>query len=178
MASVPGRRGTLRHLWAPWRMGYVTTVTEQSKSCIFCDKPAANDDEANLILYRGDSVFIMMNAFPYNSGHLLVAPYRHISDPLEMAPDESGELLYGVRVGMTALNGALRPEGYNIGANIGKVSGAGYADHLHLHIVPRWSGDTNFMAVAAETRVVPESLRDTYQRLKKALDQQQDGSGE
>jgi len=167
----------VRHLWAPWRMGYVTTATGQSKGCIFCDKPAANDDESNQILYRGDSVFIMMNAFPYNSGHLLVAPYRHISDPLEMTPQESSELLYGVRVGMTALNGALRPEGYNIGVNIGKVSGAGYADHLHLHLVPRWAGDTNFMAVAAETRVVPETLHDTYRRLKKAMDQQQDGSG-
>ncbi|MGD0111009.1 MAG: HIT domain-containing protein [Armatimonadota bacterium] len=167
----------MRHLWAPWRMGYVTTATGQSKGCIFCDKPAANDDESNQILYRGDSVFIMMNAFPYNSGHLLVAPYRHISDPLEMTPQESSELLYGVRVGMTALNGALRPEGYNIGVNIGKVSGAGYADHLHLHLVPRWAGDTNFMAVAAETRVVPETLHDTYRRLKKAMDQQQNASG-
>jgi ATP adenylyltransferase len=159
-------------------MGYVTTATGQSKGCIFCDKPAANDDEANLILYRGDAVFIMMNAFPYNSGHLLIAPYRHLADPLAMTPQESGELLYAIRVGVTALTGALRPEGYNIGANIGKVSGAGYADHLHLHLVPRWAGDTNFMAVAAETRVVPETLHDTFRRLQKALKEAQDGSGE
>jgi len=163
----------LQHLWAPWRMGYVTTATEQPKGCIFCDKPAAADDEANQILHRGDLAFVMLNAFPYNSGHLLIAPYRHLSNPLHLTPQESSELLYSIRVAITALNGALRPEGYNIGANIGKVSGAGYADHLHVHVVPRWSGDTNFMAVTAETRIVPESLEASFRRLKRALEEQQ-----
>lgn len=155
------------HLWAPWRMGYVTTG--QPKGCIFCDKPAAGDDEANHILHRGDLVFIMLNAFPYNSGHVLIAPFRHISNPLDLTPQESSELLYGIRLAINALDAALKPEGYNIGANIGKVAGAGYADHMHLHVVPRWSGDTNFMAVAAGTRIVPESLDDSYRRLKQAL---------
>ena len=153
-------------------MGYVTSATEQPKGCIFCDKPAAADDEANQILHRGDLVFIMLNAFPYNSGHLLVAPYRHISNLLDLTPQESSELLYSIRLAITALDGAFKPEGYNIGANIGKVSGAGYAEHLHLHVVPRWSGDTNFMSVTAGTRIVPESLMDSYRRLKKALAQQ------
>jgi len=160
----------VNHLWAPWRMRYVTT--EQPQGCIFCNKPAAGDDEANQILHRGDLIFIMLNAFPYNSGHLLVAPYRHISNPLDLQPQESSELLYGIRLAISALDAALKPEGYNIGANIGKVSGAGFADHMHLHVVPRWSGDTNFMATTADTRIVPESLEDSYARLKKALEQQ------
>jgi ATP adenylyltransferase len=148
------------HLWAPWRMSYVSA--EQPGGCIFCSKPASPDgDEANQIVYRGDLVFIMLNAFPYNSGHLLVAPFRHVADPLDLDPQESSELLYSIRVAITALKTTLRPEGFNIGANFGRVAGAGYADHLHL-----------FMAVAANTRVVPEALADTYRRLKDALAQQ------
>ena len=155
------------HLWAPWRMGYVTA--EQPEGCIFCAKPAAGDDEANQILYRGDLVFIMLNAFPYNAGHLLIAPFRHLADPLAMTPQESSELLYGIRIAIEALRACLEPEGLNIGINVGQVAGAGYADHLHVHVVPRWSGDTNFMAVTADTRVVPEALADTYRRLREAL---------
>jgi len=159
----------VEHLWAPWRMSYVSA--DQPEGCIFCTKPAAGADEANQILHRGDLVFIMLNAFPYNSGHLLVAPFRHLAAPLELTPQESSELLYGIRLAIVSLNASLRPEGLNIGANVGRVAGAGYADHLHVHVVPRWTGDTNFMAVAAHTRVVPESLADTYRRLKQALEQ-------
>jgi len=162
------------HLWAPWRMGYVTA--EGSRDCIFCEKPQGGDDEANRILHRGDLVFIMLNMFPYNSGHLLVAPFRHVSNPLELDPQESSELLYNIRIAIETLNAALKPEGFNIGLNIGKVAGAGFADHLHVHVVPRWTGDTNFMAVAANTRVVPESLADSYRRLKRALAQHQGAS--
>jgi len=150
-------------------MGYVTG--DEPKGCIFCSKPAAGDDEGNQILHRGDLTFLMLNAFPYNSGHLLVAPLRHVADPLEMTPQESSELLYGIRVAMETLRACLRPEGFNIGLNIGRAAGAGYAEHLHVHVVPRWPGDTNFMAVAANTRVVPEALPDTYLRLKHALAQ-------
>jgi len=155
------------HLWAPWRMGYV--AAEQPEGCIFCTKPAAGDDEGNQILYRGDTIFLMLNAFPYNTGHLMVAPYRHLGEPLEMAPQESSELLYGIRLAIEALTAALKPHGFNIGMNVGHVAGAGYADHIHVHVVPRWSGDTNFMAVTANTRVVPESLGSTFRRLKEAL---------
>ncbi len=157
----------MQHLWAPWRMSYVSG--EQPEGCIFCTKPAAGDDEGSQILHRGDVVFIMLNAFPYNSGHMLIAPFRHLADPLEMTPQESSELLYGIRLAMTALREVLRPEGFNIGANIGRVAGAGYAGHVHVHVVPRWTGDTNFMAVAANTRVVPEALADSYRRLRRAL---------
>ena len=155
------------HLWAPWRMGYVTA--EQPEGCIFCTKSAADEDEANQILYRGDLVFIMLNVFPYNAGHLMIAPFRHVGEPLELSPQESSELLYGIRIGIEVLRESLSPEGFNIGMNIGHVAGAGYAEHLHVHIVPRWSGDTNFMAITADTRVVPEALADTYRRLKEAI---------
>lgn len=160
------------HLWAPWRMGYVSA--EQPEGCIFCTKPAAGDDEANQILHRGDLVFIMLNAFPYNSGHLMIAPFRHVGDPLEMEPQESSELLYGIRIAIEVLRESLSPDGFNVGMNVGRVAGAGYADHLHVHVVPRWSGDTNFMAIMADTRIVPEALADTYHRLKEALDRRED----
>jgi len=149
-------------------MGYVSA--EQPKGCIFCTKPAAGDDEANQILHRGDLVFIMLNAFPYNSGHLMIAPFRHIGDPLELEPQESSELLYSIRIAIEVLQDSLAPEGINIGMNVGRAAGAGYADHLHVHVVPRWSGDTNFMAITADTRVVPEALADSYRKLKQALD--------
>ena len=159
------------HLWAPWRMGYVSA--EQPEGCIFCTKPAAGDDEANQILHRGDLVFIMLNAFPYNSGHLMIAPFRHVGDPLEMEAQESSELLYGIRIAFEVLRESLSPDGFNVGMNVGRVAGAGYADHLHVHVVPRWSGDTNFMAIMADTRIVPEALADTYRRLKEALDRRE-----
>jgi ATP adenylyltransferase len=157
----------VEHLWAPWRIGYVSA--EQPEGCIFCTKPAAGDDEANQIVHRGDLACIMLNAYPYNTGHLMVAPYRHVADPLELAPQESSELLYCIRIAMEILQAAFSPEGFNIGMNVGQVAGAGYAEHAHVHVVPRWSGDTNFMAVTADTRVVPEALADTYRRLKEAL---------
>ena len=153
-------------------MGYVSA--EQPEGCIFCTKPAAGDDEANQILHRGDLVFIMLNAFPYNSGHLMIAPFRHVGDPLEMEPQESSELLYGIRIAIEVLRESLSPDGFNVGMNVGRVAGAGYADHLHVHVVPRWSGDTNFMAIMADTRIVPEALADTYHRLKEALDRRED----
>lgn len=164
------------HLWAPWRMGYVSA--EQPEGCIFCSKPARPEaDEENQILHRGDLVFIMLNVFPYNAGHLMVAPYRHVADPLEMAPQESSELLYGIRIALEVLKEAFKAEGFNVGMNVGQVAGAGYADHLHVHVVPRWAGDTNFMAVTADTRVVPQALASTYRQLKEALASRLEGEG-
>ncbi len=157
----------MEHLWAPWRIRYVSA--EQPEGCIFCTKPAAGDDEANQILHRGDFVCIMLNAYPYNTGHLMIAPYRHVGEPLDLTPQESSELMYCVRIAMEILRASFAPEGFNIGMNVGQVAGAGYADHLHVHVVPRWTGDTNFMAVVADTRVVPEALADSYGKLKDAL---------
>lgn len=163
----------MERLWAPWRMTYVTG--EKPQGCIFCEKPAQSDDEG-WIIYRGEYIFVMLNAFPYNTGHLLIAPYRHVGDPLALEPQESAELLYGIRVGMESLQACFTPEGYNIGMNVGQVAGAGVADHLHLHLVPRWAGDTNFMAVTASCRVVPEALDETYRKLKQAAQRLASGS--
>jgi ATP adenylyltransferase len=157
-------------------MGYVSA--EQPRGCIFCTKPAAGDDAANQILYRGDLVYIMLNTFPYNTGHVMVAPYRHVADPLGLEPQESSETLYAIRVALEILRDGFSPAGFNIGMNVGHVAGAGYADHLHVHIVPRWEGDTNFMAVTADTRVVPEALADTYRRLKESLQKRRESSDE
>ncbi len=150
---------------------------EQPEGCIFCVLPAAGDDEAHHIVHRGDAVFLMLNRYPYNTGHLMVAPYRHVADPLEMTPQESSELLYGIRIAVEALRIAYRPEGFNIGANVGRCAGAGYAGHLHVHVVPRWTGDTNFMAVSAETRIVPEDISETYRRIKEALREREKDRG-
>lgn len=158
----------MEHLWAPWRMGYVSA--EKPEGCIFCTKPAAGSDEENQILYRGDLMCILLNTYPYNTGHVMVAPLRHVADPLELSPQESSELLYGIRVAVEVLRASLHPEGFNIGVNLGNVAGAGYAEHLHVHVVPRWRGDTNFMAVTADTRVVPEALADTYRKLRDAVE--------
>lgn len=166
----------MEHLWAPWRIGYVSA--EQPKGCIFCTKPAAGDDAANQILYRGDLVYIMLNTFPYNTGHIMVAPYRHVGDPLQLEPQESSETLYTIRVALEILEDAFSPAGFNVGMNIGHVAGAGYAEHLHVHVVPRWDGDTNFMAVTADTRVVPEALADTYRRLKESLQKRSETTAE
>jgi ATP adenylyltransferase len=152
-------------------MDYVSA--EQPEGCIFCTKPAAGDDEDNQILHRGDNVFIMLNAFPYNTGHLMVAPFRHVGDPLDMMPEESSELMYGARIAIEVLRASFSPEGFNLGMNVGRVAGAGYAEHVHIHVVPRWSGDTNFMAVISDTRVVPEALTETYRRLKEAVDERE-----
>jgi ATP adenylyltransferase len=158
-------------------MGYVSA--EQPEGCIFCAKPAAGEDEANQILYRGDLIFIMLNTFPYNAGHLMVAPFRHVGDPLEMTPQESSELLYGIRIAIEALRESLSAEGFNIGINAGECAGAGYAEHVHVHVVPRWAGDTNFMAVTANTRVVPEALAETYRRISEAMSRREhDAEGE
>ena len=156
----------MEHLWAPWRMAYVGV--EQPPGCIFCVKPGEDRDVENCILHRGKHAFVMLNAFPYNSGHLLIAPYRHTADLGELTGEEALEMMQLAQQGIAALGRAFRPDGHNLGMNLGRVAGAGIADHLHLHIVPRWNGDNNFMTVVADTRVLPEALADSYQKLREA----------
>ena len=158
----------MERLWAPWRVDYITA--DQGKGCIFCTKPAQNRDEENLILKRGDLAFIMLNAFPYNNGHLMVAPYRHVGDISDLTDEEMLDLMRLVRFGKEVLSSAIHPDGFNIGINLGRVAGAGIADHIHVHVVPRWNGDTNFMPVIADTKVMPQALRATYAQLQEALD--------
>ena len=155
------------HLWAPWRLAYIKG--EKEEGCIFCNRLARHDDENDLILHRGEASFVILNAFPYNNGHLMVVPFVHTSD-MEQVPDATlAEMNQLLKRSMRALKAALGPQGFNIGWNIGRVAGAGVEDHVHEHVVPRWNGDTNFMPVLADTTVMPETLQATYKTLKAAF---------
>lgn len=158
----------MEYIWAPWRMQYI--LMEKEKGCIFCDKPKEGKDSANLILYRGGKNFIMLNSFPYNPGHSMVAPYRHVAHLDELSAEELAEHFQIVASVLKILREALKPDGFNMGINDGKIAGAGVAGHVHTHIVPRWRGDTNFMPVIADTRVIPEALTSTYAKLKEKMD--------
>ncbi len=156
----------MNKLWAPWRMKYITeSVVKQPEGCIFCTKPKESCDKENLILYRGEHAFVMMNAFPYNNGHLMVVPRRHLSELSGLGRDEHAELSEMLRVAVGLLGAAYKAQGYNVGINLGQVAGAGIADHLHWHVVPRWNGDTNFMPVLGDTKVISQSLEDAYDAL-------------
>lgn len=161
--------GLMEYLWAPWRMAYVQSAT--ASDCILCQKPGEDNDEVNLILYRGLYNFIILNAFPYNPGHLMIAPYRHTADLQDLRDEEAKEHLDIIKKGLELLKEVMEPAGFNIGLNLGRVAGAGIADHLHTHIVPRWGGDTNFMPVLSDTKVVPEALTATYRKLRTTLQQ-------
>ena len=151
-------------LWAPWRMDYIKSPRE--KGCIFCDKPAADDDRESLLLYRGNASYVLMNLYPYNNGHLMIAPYEHKADPSKVSSDTRSEMMDLVDRSMEIMKAVMSPQGFNFGANIGEAGGAGIADHLHYHLVPRWSGDTNFMPVLGHTKTVVEGLKETYDSLK------------
>jgi ATP adenylyltransferase len=158
-------------LWAPWRMSYVEkpSTGRADSQDIFLDLPAQNEDEKNFILIRGDSAFAVLNAFPYASGHLLVAPYRQVSELTDLDDAELLEIQKMIGKCILAVRKAFNPDGFNIGVNMGRSAGAGIPQHIHWHIVPRWHGDSNFMSVVANTRVLPQSLPDTYRRLKELV---------
>ncbi|MBC7287291.1 MAG: HIT domain-containing protein [Armatimonadetes bacterium] len=152
----------MERLWAPWRMEYVSA--EAQSGCIFCR--ARDDCEWPGVIFRGRCALVMLNAYPYNSGHLLVVPHAHVPNITDLGDDDLGYLAVLTKASVKALERALRPAGFNVGMNIGAPAGAGIAEHVHMHIVPRWVGDTNFMTVLAETRVVPEALQACEARLK------------
>jgi ATP adenylyltransferase len=154
----------MKVLWAPWRMAYIKNARKPAK-CIFCVKPKERRDARNLLLHRGRHGFVMMNLFPYNSGHLLVAPSAHVKSLEQLSDEVALDLLALTNLSLKVLQAEIKPEGFNIGVNLGRVSGAGIEGHVHLHIVPRWNGDTNFMPLFAETRVMPEHLQATYRKL-------------
>jgi ATP adenylyltransferase len=155
-------------IWAPWRGEYVTAA-EKKTGCVFCAKFAADRDEENLILHRGERIAIRMNHFPYNNGHIMLLPFRHLADYELLTAEETAEMTGLKRAAVLALKKALNPEGFNIGMNVGSAAGAGIAEHLHEHIVPRWKGDTNFMPVIGETKVMPEHMIKTYNKIKVCL---------
>jgi ATP adenylyltransferase len=159
-----------RILWAPWRISYIESAATSSDGCIFCVKPKEEKDEENLIVYRGRLCFVMLNRYPYNNGHLMVAPYSHKASLEELTEDEMYELISIVRMCILWLKYAYKPHGFNIGLNIGRAAGAGFDKHIHVHVVPRWEGDTNFMPVLSDVKVISEALRQTYLRIKDAID--------
>jgi ATP adenylyltransferase len=154
-----------RQLWAPWRLEYVASADEDG--CVFC-RALESDDEASLVVRRGERAFVLLNKFPYASGHLMVAPMRHVGDFGELEPEEAAQIHRLAAQGIAALKDTYRPDGFNLGWNLGRVAGAGVVDHVHLHIVPRWSGDTNFMPVLADVKVLPEHLAVSRTRLAQA----------
>ncbi len=155
-------------LWATWRMPYITKV-EAVKGCIFCDKPKEDKDRENLILHRGESCFTIMNLYPYNNGHIMIIPYRHVSDITLLSSAETGEMMDLLKFFVSVIKKVMNPEAFNSGINMGRPAGAGIADHLHMHLVPRWTGDTNFMPVLGDTRVISEHISDTYDKLLEAV---------
>ena len=159
----------MRYIFAPWRIEYIKM--EKPEGCIFCILPEERRDEENLILYRGKHAFVIMNNYPYNPGHVMVAPYRHVANLEDLSNEEWNEIHQLVKIMIGAIRKAMNPHGFNIGINLGRVAGAGVEGHIHVHIVPRWNGDTNFMPVIGDTKVIPQALRDTYAELKKALDE-------
>jgi ATP adenylyltransferase len=156
------------HLWSPWRYKYIQG-TDSSGVCIFCQKASEERDAENLIIHRGAHNFLILNLFPYTTGHLMVAPYRHVA-MLDAAPDETAiEMMLLAKTAQRHLSEIYRPHGFNLGMNLGESAGAGIAGHIHLHVLPRWTGDGNFMSTVGETRVMPEELPETFRKLRAAF---------
>ena len=158
------KENNMERIWAPWRIQYIQM--EKPEGCILCEKPKQNKDDLNYILHRGEKNFIILNSYPYNPAHLMIAPYRHVASLEELTEAERHEHFEIVSRSVKILRQVFNPGGFNIGINLGKVAGAGIDDHCHTHIVPRWQGDTNFMPVQADIKVLPEALADTYQKLR------------
>jgi ATP adenylyltransferase len=161
----------VKTLWAPWRAEYIYCAggkpSTAKRHCLFCHLLKSKDDKGNLILLRGRHAFVVMNRFPYNNGHLMAAPNRHVATFEKLGTEEGAEMFRLVQKSLAVLRRALKPQGFNIGANLGRVAGAGVAGHVHVHIVPRWNGDVNFMPLMSETKVISEHLSETYDRLRR-----------
>jgi ATP adenylyltransferase len=161
-----------QRIWAPWRLKYVKGASDSDDGCIFCDFPAEGEarDRDNLIVHRGERCFVILNKFPYTNGHMMVAPFEHIGSLPEVPAETAAEMMGLVQQGVLALDQAYSPHGFNVGVNQGRVAGAGVEHHIHMHVVPRWDGDTNFMPVIADTRVMPQSLEESYEALAGSFD--------
>jgi ATP adenylyltransferase len=162
----------MERLFSPWRSAYIASFKREQKhgdECLFCAVTASKNDARNLVLHRGKTCFVMMNLYPYNSGHIMVVPYRHTSDLGELSTKEHAEVMSLIAKMMKVMKPLMHPHGFNIGANLGRAAGAGIDQHIHFHLVPRWNGDTNFMPTLAETKLVSEDIDRTYGKLKKAL---------
>ncbi len=171
--NIPASPHPMKYIWSPWRMTYIQKHKEEVEGCVFCEAQGLSDGPDNLILYRGQQAFVILNRYPYTSGHLMVVPNKH--DPSLDGLDASAraELMELATQIMSMLGKEYHAQGFNIGINIGEAAGAGITEHVHLHVVPRWTGDTNFMSSLGETRVLPETLEDTYHRLRRAWERMQ-----
>ena len=158
----------MKQLFTPWRMEYIRR--EKRPGCVFCEMLEAADDPAQLILHRAERAFLVLNKYPYNNGHLMAVPYRHVDALEALTVEESADMMAEVTLGIRALRRTFAPEGFNIGVNIGSIAGAGVIDHVHAHVVPRWGGDTNFMPVLAGVRLIPQDLQETYAELQAAIE--------
>jgi len=154
----------MEHLWSPWRMNYISDTTPPD-GCFFCEALKQEDSAKTLLVARGEHAFVILNRYPYTSGHLMVVPYAHVPSIDQLTPECRAEIMELLNRALAVLTAVYKPEGFNLGANIGAIAGAGVPGHVHFHIVPRWAGDTNFMTAVAQTRVLPEALEQTYQRL-------------
>ena len=159
----------MNRLWAPWRMAYVG-ASEPRSGCLFCDVREPGDDRARLVLHRSERAYLILNLFPYASGHLMAVPNRHVASVVDADADDLSDTMRLVQRAVRALTGEYRPDGFNIGINHGRAAGAGIVEHMHVHVVPRWNGDSNFMPVVGDVRVLPEALDTTWARLKARLD--------
>jgi ATP adenylyltransferase len=157
----------MEYLWTPWRSTYMKEKRGKTK-CIFCEAAASTEDAQNLVVYRGQFCFVILNRYPYTSGHLMIAPYRHVSRLTAVDEATTAEMMRFVRGAETAIQESYSPDGLNMGMNLGEAAGAGIEQHIHLHVLPRWKGDANFMTSVGETRVIPETLEETYRKVREA----------
>lgn len=164
----------MRNLWAPWRLSYIEGLSKEARSslCLFCmvASEGPEKDEENLVVYRGAKTFVILNKYPYNNGHVMVVPYRHVPSLEDLNDDELLDLGRTLALMLMVLRKTYSPDGFNVGANIGRDAGAGIEDHFHIHVVPRWRGDTNFMPVISDTKVIPQLLKDSYVCIKKTIE--------
>lgn len=160
----------MQRLFSPWRKPYLTRdkAAEKANGCVFCAAAQAKDGAENLIIHRGADAFVILNRFPYTSGHLMVLPFEHVANLGDTLPQARAEMMELVNASIEVLTRVYKPEGFNLGANLGTAAGAGIAEHLHLHVMPRWVGDTNFISTVGETRVLPETLEETWRHIKAA----------
>ena len=158
-----------KHLWAPWRMGYIRTDKNEFGPCLFCDKSNAGKDEDNLVVHRGEHSYVLLNLYPYNNGHLMIAPFDHEKNFDQLQTEIQVEMMKLMSISMEILRNNLNADGFNFGANFGEVAGAGIKEHLHFHLVPRWIGDTNFMPVMGHTKVMVDGLKETRKLLAEAF---------
>lgn len=156
----------MKYLWSPWRMKYIQNHNSEDSNCVFCEMLSQKDSHENLIVHRAKYVFVILNRYPYTSGHIMVVPFMHTDSFENLEAETLNELMQTTTTGMRILRRLYRPQAFNLGANVGVAAGAGIADHVHMHIVPRWVGDTNFMSTLGQTRVLPEDLTDTYTKMR------------